>query len=283
MSPAARIPLDTLIIGHVSADRDGDQVRLGGTVAYAGLTAAALGMSVAIVTAAGPDLDVSPLDGLGVQKLPSPQSTSFHNTYDGQTRHQRLDGRAVDLDLEAVPDIWRSPRMVHLAPIADEVDPALATSFPNALVVATPQGWMRRWDTQGAVEAKRWQNLEKTLPRAEVGVVSEEDLGGQADLLTVLLDRYHVLAVTSGMAGVEVYRNGRRHHVAAVSEVSSVDPTGAGDIFAACFFAMYLETKDPMISARFANQLAAISVERVGLEGVPTAQEIEQAKEDARA
>ncbi|MGA9532433.1 MAG: PfkB family carbohydrate kinase [Anaerolineales bacterium] len=282
MSPSARNPLDYLIIGHVSADLVGDEVRLGGTAAYAGLTGVALGLSVGIVTAAGTDLDTGPLQGLPMQRLPSAQSTSFQNTYAGQDRHQHLGGRAVDLDLEAVPLEWRSARMVHLAPIADEVDPALATSFPQSMIVATPQGWMRRWNAEGVVDVKRWQDLDETLPRAEVGIVSEDDLGGQADLLSVLLDRYHVLVVTSGIEGVAVYLGGRRQSIPAVADVSSVDPTGAGDIFAACFFGKYLETRDALVSARFANHLAASSIERVGLLGVPTQQEIAEAEQEVK-
>jgi sugar/nucleoside kinase (ribokinase family) len=283
MSPTARHQLDYLIIGHVSADQDGDKVHLGGTVAYAGLTGAALGLSVGMVTAAGPELDLSPLAGLTIHKVTSPRSTSFRNSYQGQVRHQHLGGRAVDLDLDAVPAGWRNARMVHLAPIADEVDPALASSFPQSLVVATPQGWMRRWNADGAVEPKHWQDLTEIIPRAEIGIVSEEDLGGQQDLLPVLVDRYHVLVVTSGTEGAAVYRGGQRHHVAAPAGVSSVDPTGAGDIFAATFFGKYLETKDSLLSARFANRIAAASIERPGLQGVPTEQEIAEAEQEVKA
>jgi sugar/nucleoside kinase (ribokinase family) len=55
-----------------------------------------------------------------------------------------------------------------------------------------------------------------------------------------------------------------------------VDPTGAGDIFAAAFFTRLYLTRDPWEAARFANQVAATSVTRRGLEGIPTAEEIQQ-------
>ncbi|MFP3855064.1 MAG: carbohydrate kinase family protein, partial [Anaerolineales bacterium] len=61
-------------------------------------------------------------------------------------------------------------------------------------------------------------------------------------------------------------------------EVETVDPTGAGDIFAACFISRYLETKDPEESARFANELAAFSTTREGMDSIPTAEEIERAR-----
>jgi sugar/nucleoside kinase (ribokinase family) len=57
--------------------------------------------------------------------------------------------------------------------------------------------------------------------------------------------------------------------------MSEVDPTGAGDIFAAAFFARLYTTRDPWEAGRFATHLAAFSVTRHGLEGVPTREEID--------
>jgi sugar/nucleoside kinase (ribokinase family) len=54
------------------------------------------------------------------------------------------------------------------------------------------------------------------------------------------------------------------------------DPTGAGDIFAAAFFVRLYLTRDPWESARFANQIAATSVTRGGLDGVPTQEEVQE-------
>jgi sugar/nucleoside kinase (ribokinase family) len=57
-----------------------------------------------------------------------------------------------------------------------------------------------------------------------------------------------------------------------------VDATGAGDIFAAAFFARRFQTRDAWEAARFATNLAAYSVTRVGLQGIPTHKEIEHCK-----
>jgi sugar/nucleoside kinase (ribokinase family) len=54
-----------------------------------------------------------------------------------------------------------------------------------------------------------------------------------------------------------------------------VDATGAGDIFAAAFFARLHQTRDPWEAARFATNLASHSVTRVGLSGIPTREEVE--------
>ncbi len=57
-----------------------------------------------------------------------------------------------------------------------------------------------------------------------------------------------------------------------------MDATGAGDIFAAAFFERLYQTKDAWEAARFATNLAAYSVTRNGLHGIPTHEEIEHCK-----
>ncbi len=48
--PARLDPVDYLVIGHIARDLTPSGPRLGGTVAYSGLTARALGLRVGIVT-----------------------------------------------------------------------------------------------------------------------------------------------------------------------------------------------------------------------------------------
>jgi len=57
--------------------------------------------------------------------------------------------------------------------------------------------------------------------------------------------------------------------------VIELDTTGAGDVFAAAFFFRLYTTRDPWEAARFATQLASISVSRPGLQGIPTQEEIQ--------
>jgi sugar/nucleoside kinase (ribokinase family) len=59
-------------------------------------------------------------------------------------------------------------------------------------------------------------------------------------------------------------------------QVEELDSTGAGDIFAAAFFIRMYLTRDPWESARFANQIAATSVTRQGLDGIPSSEEIQE-------
>ena len=70
------------------------------------------------------------------------------------------------------------------------------------------------------------------------------------------------------------YWNGDRRRFRAPT-VQEVDDVGAGDVFAAAFFVRLHATRDPWEAARYATLLAARSVTRPGLRGVPTPEEIE--------
>jgi sugar/nucleoside kinase (ribokinase family) len=87
-----------------------------------------------------------------------------------------------------------------------------------------------------------------------------------------------VLVATQGRDGCTVYAAGQRKQVPAPT-TPEVDPTGAGDIFAAAFFTRLSVSCDPMAAAQFANCLAARSVTRRGLAGVPTPQEVKDCRE----
>lgn len=277
-APNRRAPVDYLLIGHVSLDVAPEGDHLGGTAAYSGLTARACGLHVGVVTAAGPDVDLAPLQGLRVQVLESPESTSFVNEYTDGTREQRLLGRALDLDLESVPASWHSAPLVHLAPIADEVDPQLARAFPDATCMLTPQGWLRRWNAQGKVGRKHTKDVFRTLPDGKIAVLSEEDINQDESWIERLAERYPLFVLTAAERGVRVFENGASTHVPAPA-AEPVDPVGAGDIFAAAFLIRYDEIGDPIEAARFGNLLASRSVERVGLESVPSSEEVQAARD----
>ena len=82
------------------------------------------------------------------------------------------------------------------------------------------------------------------------------------------------MAVTEGNNGSRLYWNGDVRRFPAPL-MDDVDPTGAGDIYAAAFFWRLFATRDPWEAARFATLVSAVSVTRPGLEGVPTSEEIQ--------
>jgi sugar/nucleoside kinase (ribokinase family) len=269
-------PIDYLIVGHLTKDMHPTGFTRGGTVAYSGFTAAAFGVRVGVVTSVGPDLLPLELGEITTHCLPAPASTTFINEYSVEGRVQRITSRALPLGLEAVPAEWRSPRWVQLGPVADEVDLKLTEAFPNSFLGLTPQGWFRRWDAQGRVSSTSWEVTRTALGRAQAVVISLEDVGGDEQAVKAMADCCPVLVLTDGAHGARVYSGGEMGLFPAVT-VRQLDPTGAGDIFAAAFFILLEQTGNAGHAAQMANLVAAASVAREGLAGVPSATEVQAA------
>lgn len=266
---------DFLAIGHITRDLlpDGSW-RLGGAVTYAALTAARLGLRPAIVTSGPPDV-LAALDAvlpdISLSIVPSVEATTFENIYTVQGRQQFLHGRAAPLMLSAVPGTWRDAPIVLLGPVAQEIDASIVGGFPNSLVAATPQGWLRQWDADGVVTPSSLANAGMLLPHLRALILSPEDIGALAD--TVIGEWARIvplIAVTCSRDGAYAWENGARSDVFAGYPAHEVDPTGAGDVFAAAFLCELHETGDAARAIDFANQVAACSVEAVGGEGIPT-------------
>lgn len=267
-------PVDYLVIGHVSHDLTPAGPRLGGTAAYSALTALAFGLRVGVVTTSGPETDLNVLKNVLVVSAPSPQSTTFENVYTENGRKQVLHHRAAPLSFENVPETWRRTGIIHLGPVAGEMDAVLPESFSPSLLGITPQGWMRAWDESGQVRRTDWESAEQALAQAGAVVVSIEDVDADEERVEFMAAHTRVLAVTEGAAGSRLYWHGDQRRFRA-PEMYETDATGAGDIFAAAFFIRLLTTQDPWEAARFATQLSAHSVTRKGLEGIPTTEEVQ--------
>ncbi len=82
-----------------------------------------------------------------------------------------------------------------------------------------------------------------------------------------------VLIVTKGSQGARLHTEGRWHTIPPFP-AQEVDPTGAGDVFAAAFALMLLQTSDPVKSATFASCVASYSVEAKGSSSLPTRAQI---------
>jgi len=274
--------LDYLVIGHVTRDVVGNSsFRMGGTVSYAARTARACGCRVGVVTSAGPDLDMAAvLDGVCVAHMPARETTTFENRYFGPVRMQLLHAVAEVLQPEAVPPDWRASIM-HIGPVAQECPQALLGVVGNAFLGLTPQGWMRAWDPAGRVYYRDWPSPEAWLERADAVVLSETDVPEPALLLRYAA-RTRVLVITRGAAGCTVVADGVARDFPA-PRVEEVDPTSAGDIFAAAFFIWMQAHGDPWGAARFANCVAANSVTRVGIDGAPSVEEATRCRRAAAA
>jgi sugar/nucleoside kinase (ribokinase family) len=112
------------------------------------------------------------------------------------------------------------------------------------------------------------------LESIEALVLSVEDIGGSTQLLDRLAQRVPIVVLTQGSRGYTLVVRGASRPFPAAPALE-LDPTGAGDVFAAAFFARLNETGDPEGSARFAAVTAAISVEGEEASRVPARAEVE--------
>jgi sugar/nucleoside kinase (ribokinase family) len=147
--------------------------------------------------------------------------------------------------------------------------------FSGSLLGVTAQGWMRQWDADGRVHAREWHEAKEVLPMVDVLFFSYEDVDYD-------LERVREYASLAEMAVVTHNRLGAVVHCAAGSRwlpayrAHTLDPTGAGDVFAAAYLVALGDSGDPYQAARFANCVAAFSIEGRGISSIPTREQVEE-------
>jgi 1D-myo-inositol 3-kinase len=265
-----------LVIGHVTQDQAPDGTfRVGGTATYSALAAMHLGLRVGVLTSAHP---TTPLfedqSSISVRCRPAKCTTTFENVYVAGSRQQYLRAVAEDITIADLPSGWDAVPIVHLGPVAQEVDLDLALAFPLSFLGVTPQGWLRSWDAQGLVSSVECAWADHVLSVADVVVLSLEDIGGDRQRLERIVDFAPTLVLTIGRDGAVVFHGGQERSMPAYA-VSEVDPTGAGDVFATACIVRLHETSDIYEAARFANCAASFVVEGVGVSSVPSRAQVE--------
>ncbi len=265
-----------LLVGTVTKDLlpDGGHT-IGGTVTYAGAMAKRLGWRPVIVTAAAPNFaPPAHLADADWHIAPSSHTTTFVNKYTPQGRIQTIGPIARTIQPDDIPLTFHQSPIVHICPLAQDVEPGIIDLFDSSLLVTTLQGWLRQWDEQGIVSLGDWRQICDLVSEFDAVVLSDEDIQYKESIAKVLAAKTPVLAMTQGQAGCTVFAEGTSFG-SPPRPSSPVDPTGAGDVFAAAFFIRYHETKDLRQAARFANIAASMAIERPGPAGVPRRDEIE--------
>lgn len=275
-SQAGKLPPDYLIIGHITKDQLEKGYRLGGTAVYSGLLAHRMGLKVALYTSGASHLNLDILEGIEIIDQPGPGVTTFINQYTPAGRIQRLLDKAADLDPSQIPEKWKKAKIIHLAPVAREVPLTAAEEFPAGFLGYSLQGWMRIWDEAGRISPTPLPKPGEPVRDQALGILSIEDLGGDRKEVERLRRQFPTLALTLGPKGVEIYSSGGRQVIPAPS-TREIDPTGAGDIFAAALLILWKVSEIPIEeAARLANALAAASVKKPGIAGIPEKWEISQ-------
>jgi len=268
---------DFVAIGHVTLDRFGDAVRPGGSALYAAVTAHRLGLSVGLLTSHADDfpLEVIP-SRIEVVSVPAEETTLFEHRHEPKGRVSHVRAVASPLTAADVPDDWREASMTLLAPVIDEVEPMIATLFTDGAVGAAAQGWVRQLKPDGLVVPRLWQSPERLLESVQALFLSGEDILGQEAQVVEWFQRMPVGVLTANRAGALLFVNGERYEVQP-RPAHEVDPTGAGDVFAATFLIEYQRDGDPWLAAAAAACAGSLAVEGEGWAAVPDRAALEDA------
>ncbi len=261
-------------VGHVVKDLAPGGWRLGGTVTYAAVQAQRLGLTAGVVTIAGTSVELDRLlPGVEVCRRDD-GTTCFRNTYvDGQ-RRQEVPEQAEPLTLEDVPRTWRAAPIVLVGPVCGEAPPGLAAHMRAAIVGVSAQGWLREVDPAGHVRRVAWKGGEPFWRGAGALFVSDEDVEPDPSQIEMWVGEVPIVAVTRAHRGVSVHADGHWLEMDAFPE-DDVDPTGAGDVFAAAFLVRYRETGSVAEATVFGSAAASLSVGGFGTEAIPTREQVE--------
>ena len=258
-----------LVVGHATLDHVGGRLLPGGSAYYAAHALAALGAEVRVLTAAGADLSAdvfrftAATSSIDAIILPSLATTTFENHYDpAGHRTQRVHAVARPLRPDDLPEGWREVDLLLLAPVLGELDPAAFARAVRARAAGLcVQGLVREVLPDGSVAPRRLDPTPAALGSIGVAVLGEDEAAGQPGLPAALAAVVPLVAFTRGPRGCDLLRAGRRTRHVGVHRTVEVDPTGAGDVFAAALLLALSRGDDPVEAARLGAAAASIVVE----------------------
>lgn len=235
-----------LVVGAASRDLDPADPRgwrLGGTVSYASLTIARLGvraralMGVDREAAAATEIDVLRDAGVDVCLVPLVRGPVCDNRETSTGRVQLAHEVSDAMPADALPAEWRSSSTVLLGPVAGELgDDWIAAIRGDAVVAIAWQGLLREL-TRGKKVKRLKPSRCSLVERADAIFVSAEDVRGSNAPWTDLVRPDQRVFVTGGAQGAVMLHSGSGRRVPALPEREAIDSTGAGDVFMAAWLA----------------------------------------------
>jgi len=258
------------VVGNLSLDRvEGSRPRVGGGPYHCGRALRALGRQGVIVTkSAEPDRRelLTPLVCLGLPVLwrPGTSTAGFSMSYDGDVRRMTVEEIGPSWTAEEVRG-WVSKAFagiewVHVAPLA-------RSDFPPETLEELGRGRRLSFDGQGLVRPGHTGALQLDAEYDPAVLRSVWLLKLAEDEASLVLDRLDErslrslgvpeLVVTLGSRGSLVLSARGLERVPSREVSGAVDPTGAGDAFAAAYVSSRAQGHAPAAAAHRANALVA--------------------------
>lgn len=245
-------------VGHVSLDLIDSKLHAGGSALFGAQLASELGYKSAAVTASAVDFPFSDYSDIEWSIQFSNHTTKYGLEYIDEHRSLKLIQRADQITESSVRKSLRNSKIVMLAPIIDEIKPDLISLFATEWVGLTPQGWFRRFDSEGKMSAA--ESFFSQLPKKiKLIVVSSEDLPTDSKDWEWIKNSAEVAVCTMGKEGYVLHHEGVEKKYAPIEVVKEKNPTGCGDIFATAALLLLSRGVDAVKACELAGQAAAVS------------------------
>ncbi len=284
---------DITIIGHVVLDYivRGSRVRgpfPGGPCVYGGLSARALGSSVAAVGKLGSDFGVRRLAWLRKNGLPIDHliisdgtTTSFKIAYSKSGRTLQVCRRCEPFTAQDIESVPKSSAL-YLGGVLNELAPVLLVRLAKRgfMVAVDLQSYTRIVGPEGMIRMrKRWfdRSILDRLTILKMSQNESKSVVGER-VTTQKLSRLgpDIVLVTKGPAGAMVWSRDEGTFRLQPYKSRAKDPTGAGDAFLSGFFLSWLRTNDIRWSAAIGASIASFVVSEFGPVCFGTRRQIEQ-------
>lgn len=264
--------LRAVALGQVTHDRYGEDIVPGGCAFYGARAFHSLGAQTGLFTSVGEDFRCQEsLESLDVHMETGGLTTVFSNLYPpGKARVQIIECSAPAMSPKRYPDDLGAPDLLFIAPVMGELqEPGWAKASGAKYVSAGIQGFVKeagvKFEHGRLIQAREGGLLPSLMDGVDAAFLSEEDvvLVGQADFLEELIQLVPIVAVTNGERGCRVFAEGESFQVG-VFPVECVDPTGAGDTFAAGMSLGLAAGWTPRDAARMGAAAASVIVQGRG-------------------
>jgi sugar/nucleoside kinase (ribokinase family) len=269
--------LRTLSVGHVTHDRYGDQIVPGGCAYYGAQTFHQLGAQTQLLTAVGDDfLAYEALAPFETHVLTGGNTTVFSNIYPpGEPRLQIVETQAPSLGPAQLPTTFRGADVLFVAPVMGELmEPGWVAAANARVACAGLQGFLKI-GAEPLGGGRRVRALPEMIDPAllngfDAVFLSEEDVAmvGKPDFLRQIISAVPIVALTDGENGCTIYEGGSSFRLG-VYPSNSVDPTGAGDTFAAGMSLGLGLGWSTLDAARLGTAAASVIVEGWGAKTAP--------------
>ncbi|MBO3833359.1 MAG: hypothetical protein FGF51_08300 [Candidatus Brockarchaeota archaeon] len=272
----SRRPLRIGVVGALTIDvnrsRGGSYSYMGGGGFYSSLSLSRIGVETVLFTAYGPDMNPEWVEGLkrkGVEVYATEldRSILFENVYQDSNRIQKSSGepsRRIVVDRSRLTGFDAA----HVTPVLNEVDQRVFKELEETgcRVSIDAQGFIRTSGVDGSVH-----HVKRMLPENALSRVNYIHMNVDEQLFFLNRDVKELFEINPGMiveltnsehGSMIVYKQGC--FFMPIVEVETLDPTGAGDVYAAVFLAKHLETGSLLESSLYASACASIKAEKTG-------------------